>query len=403
MIAPALQLHGALLSDPQRRTYQAGLAESHQVACRVELLDQNEQVRSTIGGDGPVQVLGGQVDVDTTQPVTRQATLSLLDPQRKLALAPNGGGEYGLFAGDMVRVWRGDYIPTLGMVWCPVFTGPVTNYSSTWPEVSVQAVGKEALGLDPHLTLGTITIRHGTLLTSAIKRVLAPTGEAAYSFPALTHRLAHKLSLPRLSEPWVHAQHLARTANRQLYYDGRGRLVLRQHSSSPLFTFHDGDGGTLLGAPSSGYDFTSFRNTVDVVGGKPKKAKQSVHVLETVAGGNPLSPVALARHGQAQHLTTSINDSQLLRTAKAEALAKTTLRSALLLATDPSGSQFDTLPVPHLEERDRVRISLADGSTSLMELQRWTIPLTADSMPVGIHRILRWQTRYRSTRPGRRR
>lgn len=403
MIYPSLEVGGKLLTTTQLTIYSAALAQSHVVTARVQLLDSNEDVRSELGV-GPIGVLGGQVDVDTTADgATRSASLTLLDPRRKLTLSPNGGGEYGLFCGDLVRVWRGDYVDALHrFVWCPIFTGPVTSFSIAYPEVSIECIGKEALALDPHLTLATITAHHGTLVTTAIRRVMAPTGEQGFTrFAETTARLAHNVSLPRWSEPWAAAKRLAGNANRQLYYDGRGHLVLRKRSRNPVYTFRSGEDGTLLAAPSAAYDFTAFRNAVDVRGGKPKKAKQTVRVFETVAKSNPLSPGALARNGVPQYLTETIDDSQILRRAKAEAVAHTTLAAGLDLTLDPSSNTFDTLPIPHLEERDLVRVQLVHGMATI-ELKRFSIPLGGDSMSVGISRTMRWKTKYRRSRPGRR-
>lgn len=401
MIRPTFD--GSKLNETQLRAYETGLSLSRYVAVRVELLDANERVQAELT-TGPVAgITGGQVDVDTTDDsgADRRATLSVLDPDRKLTLDPTPS-DYGVFAGTFLRVQRGDWVDALGgYVWCPVFTGPVASFTRDHPEVAITGVGKEALALDPYVTLSAITIPRGTLVTDAIKRVMHSTGEARFRFPVLHTRLGHRLSVPRLSQPWRVAQKLAGTADRHLFYDGRGLLRMRRLPVHPVYTFRPGDRSILLTEPALSYDFTQFRNTVDLTGGKPAKHKTRLHVLETVARSHPLSPGALARNGVPVYAVTVIDDEQILRRARAEEIARSNLRGSLTVATDPTGSTFDTLPVPHLEPRDVVRVYTDHGYISV-RLRMWTIPLTSDSMPVGIHRVMRWRTRYRHTRRGRR-
>jgi hypothetical protein len=391
---------GAKVNETQLRAYEAALGRSRYMSVRVELLDHDERVQAELAS-GPLGVTGGQVDIDTTSDgPTRTLSLSILDPDRKLNLDPTPT-DYGIFAGSFVRVSRGDWVDALGdYVWCPVFCGVVSSFTRDHPEVQITGIGKEALGLDPYVTLSTITIPRGTKVTEAIHRVMAGTGERRYRFPAIHTRIGHGKSVPRLSQPWRVAQKLAGTADRQLYYDGRGLLVMRRRPLHPAYTYLPGERSVLLTAPALTYDFTTFRNTVDVTGGVPAHHKGKLHVMTTVAKGNPLSPGALARNGVPIYAVVVVDDEQILRRARAEQIGRSNLAGALTVATDPSGSTFDGLPIPHLEEGDIVRVHTEDGYITL-RMRVWTIPLTADSMPVGIKRVARWRVRYRHTRRGR--
>lgn len=400
MIRPTF--NGSKLNETQLRAYEAALADSRFVGVRVQLLDSDERVQSELSA-GPTGVLGGQVDIDTTAPegADRTLTLSILDPDRKITLDEHPS-DYGVFVGSFVRVFREDYVDELGgFVSCPVFTGPVASFARDHPEVALTARGKEALALDPYVMLSSLSIARGTTVVETLKRIMNTTGERRYAFPVLHTRLGHHLSVPRLAQAWRSAQKLARTTNRQLFYDGRGLLRLRGIQNDAVFTFKDGDRSMLLQAPALAYDFTSFRNTADVSGGHPRKHKPKVHELVTVAAGNPLSPAALARNGVPLHAVEVIDDEQIHRKAHAIELGRAAVASGLMLQTDPSQSAFDALPVPHLEPGDVVRVATEHGYT-LIRMRQWTIPLTADSMPVGIRRTLRWRTRYRHTRRGRR-
>jgi hypothetical protein len=400
MIRPSF--NGSKVNETQLRAYEDALAESHFVGVRVQLLDANEQVQSELAS-GPTGVLGGQVDIDVTSDgADRTLSLSILDPSRKITLDETPS-DYGLFVGSFVRVYREDYVAELGgFVSYPVFTGPVSSFARDHPEVALTARGKEALALDPYVMLSALSITRGTLVTTAIKRIMGTSGERRYQFPELHTRLGHHLSVPRLSQAWRASQKLAGTANRQLFYDGAGYLRLRRRLDDAVFTFRDGDRSMLLQAPALAYDFTEFRNTADVTGGVPKKHKQKVHELVTVAAGNPLSPGALKRNGVPMHATTVIDDEQILRRAGAIERGRAAVSAGLMLQTDPSQSAFDALPVPHLEPGDVVRVATDHGYT-LIRMRQWTIPLTSESMPVGIRRTLKWRTRYRHTRRGRRR
>lgn len=399
MIRPMFQ--GSKVNETQLRAYEAALAESRFVGVRVQLLDADERVQSELN-TGPTGVLGGQVDIDVSSDgADRTLTLAVLDPEKKITLDEHPS-DYGLFVGSFIRVYREDYVAELGgFVSCPVFTGPIASFSRDHPEVAITARGKEALALDPYVMLSAISATRGTLVVTAIKRIMNTTGERRYSFPNLHTRLAHHLSVPRLSQPWRASQKLAGTAERQLFYDGAGFLRLRRRINDPVFTFRDGDQSTLLQAPALAYDFTEFRNTADVTGGTPKKHKGRIHELVTVAAGNPLSPGALARNGVPMHATTVIDDEQILRHASAIRRGRAAVAAGLLLQADPSQSAFDALPVPHLEPGDVVRVATEHGYMTV-RMRQWTIPLTSDSMPVGIRRTLKWRTRYRHTRRGRR-
>ena len=408
MILPTFA--GKLLTRSQLEAYHRALASSHRVAVRLQLLNPNEKVRAELAIATPangIGVTGGQVDVDTTggnsQP-TRQLTLSLLDPHRRFHLEPDSVADYGLFVGDLIRVFRGDYVSELGgWVWCPVITGPVTGFQNDYPEVQITAVGKESLLLDPYLTLSAVTATRGTKVTTAIKRVLEESGEGKIALGNLSARIGHRFNLPRLSQPWLAVHRLAANAGGRFpYYDGRGVLRLKlPGTKDPVYTFKHGAGGVLLQAPELAYDFTTFHNTADVSGGTPKKTKKKVHVVETVAASNPLSPGALARNGHPRHSVIVVDDSNILRRAQAIDRGRAAVAGGLLLGTDPSQSQFDTLPIPHLEELDLVRVQ-TEGGSILLKMNRWTIPLDGDTMPVGLHRVQRWRARYRPTRRGRR-
>lgn len=408
MIRPTLG--GKLLTRGQLEAYHRTLASSHRVALRLQLLNPSEKIRAEVAIATPangIGITGGQVDVDTTSgptSPTRQLTLTLLDPRRRFHLAPDSVADYGLFVGDMIRVLRGDLSSELGgWVWCPVFTGPVTGFQNDYPEVTINAVGKESLLLDPWLTLSAVTATRGTKVATAVRRILEGTGERKIDLGGMTARIGHRMNVPRLSQRWLAIHRVIANAGRTPFYDGRGYLRAKPGATKdPVYTFRHGADGVLLQAPELGYDFTSFHNTADVSGGTPKKTKKKVHAIETVARGNPLSPGALARNGAAQYAVTVIDDANILRRARAIERGRAAVAGGLLLSTDPSASTFDSLAIPHLEEGDLVRVQ-TEGGSILLRLSRWTIPLDGDSMPVGVHRVMRWRARYRPTRRGRRR
>src|SRR5262249_10666449 len=90
------------------KQYEAALRHSRKMYLDVRVLDRNEQQISTL--TTPLSlVTDGQVDVDTTQPVQRSISLTVVDPMHRLHLDPATPHRGSLFPGQLLRVIRWDF------------------------------------------------------------------------------------------------------------------------------------------------------------------------------------------------------------------------------------------------------------------------------------------------------
>lgn len=302
----------------------------------------------------------------------------------------------GFVAGDYMQVTTGaDWVDV------PVFWGPITALERDGDQVTITGSGKEALGLAPVMLWTPLTIRKGTQRTTAIRRVLEAIGEARFDLAELNNKVTNTWSLDRHAEPWKYAVLLAKYANRQLFYDGLGRAKMRQYPANRVWLFHGGPGGTLLSKPKISYDIGDARNTVEVLGGTPKGSKTKIRVVAQPNASNPLSSYTLRRNGKRRYLVESVENDVTTKKA-AQDIADRTL-DGLLTAT--VSFEFETLPIPHLEEGDRVAVLVPDtyatgpsrlltGTNYEFSLQRFTLPLTSgESMTIGVNRRVSWRAR----------
>ena len=302
----------------------------------------------------------------------------------------------GFMTGDFAQVTTAaDWVDV------PVFWGPITTLERDGDQVSIGGSGKEVLGLAPAMLWNPLTLRKGTVRTTAIRRVLQAIGEARFDLPELANRISNTWSLDRHAEPWKYAVRLAKYADRQLFYDGLGRAKMRRYPQNRAWLFRGGPGGTLLSKPKISYDIADARNTVEVLGGTPKGKKKKIRATAQPNPSNPLSAWTLRRNGKRRYLVEVV-ENDVTKQSTATHIADRTL-DGLLTAT--VSFEFETLPIPHLEEGDRVAVLVSDtyatgparllvGSHYEFSLQRFTLPLTSgESMSIGVNRRVSWRRR----------
>lgn len=362
------------LTATERGAYERALRSSHVRRIDVDVLTLDGEVLSKID---PV-LLGGQVNVDLDAEVTRSASLQFLDPRHALNFDTDSPDDGALYADRMIRVRYGVHVEALGRwVWCPVFVGPVTKLSRAGDVVQVEAQGKEAL------VRGAIwrplTLKKGAKVTDAIRTLMRDRGgETQFDFPDLSQRLPKARSLDRLVEIWATALSLARGVNRQLFYDGAGRLVLRALPGSVVYTFSAGTGGDVLSDLNVSYELGDVKNVVEVKGQPPKGKKDRVRGVAVAPASHPLNPARLGRKDAPRYLVETIEDSSI-RTDKAareraEAILEDRLREVVTVT-------FDSLPIPHLDPGDLVRVK-TDELAVTFRVRQFSIPLSSDGAPV---------------------
>lgn len=327
-------------------------------------------------GDLTDRLQDGQVNIDTSGEADRQCSLTLDDPNHSLNLDSDAPGDGALYADRMVRVDYGLYVDALARwVDVPVFTGPVVTMNRSGAAVELSCLGKE------HLAKGQcwrpLSLKKGTNTGDAIKYILRErAGEDRFAFGTTRHRLPKGVNLDRLAQPWAAAKTLAASIGRQLYYDGAGVCRLRTPPGGSLFTFTD---ALVTSDPQVTYDLANIINTTWVKGFKPKgKPRVTAYAVAPVT--HPLSPNRLGRNGTPRFFVELIEKDGVRSNTDALRLARANLRNKLL---EGVSATFDSLPVPHLDPGDVVRLSTEDTSLTFV-LRQASIPLThAGVMSVG--------------------
>lgn len=369
------------LSSATLRAFQSTLITHHEIDVHVSIQDLSGNTLALVRD----RLIDGQVNVDADADVTRSATVTLLDPDRSLPFDSNAPADGALYLDRMIQIV---YYVLVGGVWVgtPVFTGPVTKLSRSDAVVNVEAQGKETLAMGGVWT--PISLHTGTRKTSAIVSLLqSRAGENRFSIPDLPSKMPGPITLGRAEPSWPTALRLARSLNRQLFYDGSGVCRLRTFPATSTYVFSDLT--NITARPQIGYTTSSedFANTVIVNGQAPKgPATAGAMVMNrpthtaVAPASHSLSPIRLGRNGVPRHLVKVIEDDTINSTPAATALANSTLATALLQAVDAS---FESLPIPHLEPLDVCTMVSGAGSTTF-PLRQFSLPLVAGaSMSVG--------------------
>ena len=361
----------------QRRMFEDGLCATHERRITIDVLHLNGDHAGTLG----LVAMDGQLVV--TKPaadaVARTLTLNFVDTDRTLDFSPTSPGE-NVFFDRMIRVHDNRYIPSLGWVSTAIFTGPVQTFRRNGSEVELTAHGKERLAMQSQWS--PTTLHKGMHKVAAIRKLLADTGETEFDFPNLPdrgNRLPEKKSLDRFGTPWAVAQKIARSMNRQLYYDGHGVCRLRKHPERTSFHFEGGDGGSVLSEPDVTRDLSDFHNVWLVLGKKPKGAKHRAHKVVRIPPSHPLSPESLGRSGSPRVLAEKIEDSSLRSQQECRRVGEQHMRDAI---RGTVAASFEAVPIPHLTEGDLHVLSLSHSSVQF-RLWEFTLPLAGASMSVG--------------------
>lgn len=374
-------------SVAEQRDILTTLASTYRARTRVAVMSFDQTNRTDI----TAHLVDGQVDIDATADVTRSATLSLDDPNRSLPFDSDHPADTALFLDRMIRV---DYEVLVDDEWIPlpIFTGPVTKLDRNGSQVTVECQGKETLLLGA--AWRSMTLRKGLARTDAIGRLLTEGnpvyGEARRSIPDLVSRLPKHVALTRVSVPWVEARKIARSLNRQLYYDGAGVARLRSWPNRVGFTFrsdlHVTSDPQITIDPSAG-----LVNAVAVLGVVPKGSKHHVKAVAVAPANHPLSPQRIGRY-----LLPSggyVQDDSIKTSREAQDRADQLLADGLRQAVDVS---FDSRVVPFLDPGDLCSVR-SDELSVTFRLSKASIPLTASdgaaSMSVGYHREVAYRVR----------
>ncbi len=355
----------------------------------VEVLDLDGDLLSHLDAE----VLDGQVTVDVSREPTRILEMTFLDASRSIQFEPDSPGDAPLHRKRMIRVIDARYVAELDLwVECEVFTGPIWKFDREGAVVSITGHGKELQAMGNKWK--PVTYGKKVKKTYVIKDLMAETGETALAVPDLPATMPERLTVTRMDTIWPRAKKVAASMDRQLFYDGRGVLVMRRLPSRPVFTF---DERHLLTEVSIERDPEGVFNVFETIGAKPKGSKRRVRAIEKLPAGHPLSTRSLGRNGQPHYLVKREENRQIKTLAEARARAERMRDDASKVIVNYT---YDCVPIPHLDENDLVRV-ITDEGTLHLRMTRWSFPLGWDGAPpmsVGV--IKRTTRRHTGARRG---
>lgn len=364
------------LSHADLRTFHRGLTRTHSRRIHVGVYDLDGNVLTHLTPD----VLDGQVIVDTTQgpdQPTRILDMTFLDPTRSVHFEPDAPGDAPLHRSRVVQVIDARRVPELeDWVECEVFTGVVFDFDREGALCSLVAHGMERQAMGAKWT--PVTYQKHTRKTDALKDLLDDAGEPALGgIPDLSARMPERMTVTRMDPILPRALRLASSMDRQLFWPGHGRPVLRRIPSRPVFTFTEAH---LLSEVKIDRDIEGVHNTFVAVGAKAKGAKKRPYAVESLPPANPLSSDperGIGRNGKKLRLVKREENRQIKTRDEAKARAKR-------MRDEGSGAlvtySFDSLPIPHLDENDLVRV-VTDEGTFRVRMEKWTLPLGFEGAP----------------------
>lgn len=385
------------LSDADLRTFHRGLVQTHERRIRVAVYDLDGNVLTHLTPD----VLDGQVMVDATggpdQP-TRILDLSFLDPSRSIHFEPASAGDAPLHRSRVIQVIDSRRVPDLeDWIDVEVFTGIVWDFDRQGAEVTLVAHGMERQALGQ--AWKPATYKKHRKKTEVIKEILAAAGEPALGgIPDLAARMPERMTVARMDSPWPRAKRLAASMDRQLFYPGPGKPVLRRLPSRPVFTFRDDR--HLLTEVKIDRDPEGVFNTFVAVGSKKKGGKHRPQAVATLPPSHPLNPrpvTGIGRNGKELRLVNREENRQIKSNAEARARANRMADAGARVLVNYS---FDSIPIPHLDENDLVRVVTEQG-TFLIRMEKWSLPLGFEGAPPMTVGDVRRTTRPRHKRGNR--
>ncbi|MDN4162941.1 hypothetical protein [Nocardioides abyssi] len=374
-----------MYTKAEREALDTALMTSHSVKVVVRVTDLVGNPQRDVSH----MLLGGQVDVDTAGEVSRTLQVTLFDPTGTVSFDSEDPSEAAMYMNRMIEVEYGVKANS-GNRWLfmPIFAGPIVSLSRNSDTIEITCFGKE------HLARGVLwtnfKAKKGANKVDVIKRLMREhAGETKFDLPELPNaRLGDDFSMVALKQtPWQGAQHLARSMDRVLYYGGDGRLRLKPARGNNVFTFRGGDAGTLMSTPNISFNAQEAKNAVIVKG---KKTKEKAVVGRAVAQRtHPLSPWRLGRKVNGEivplYLTEVVENDSITSKNAADVKAHNILADYLEQQVEIA---FDSLPVPYLEEYDRVKLDF-ESYGSQFTLRQFSIPLTiGDTMTLGYNRRL---------------
>lgn len=378
------------LNANQRRIFYRSLRDHHTVVPTVQVLNpQHKRV-----ADISHMLVDGSVTVSSDADTTRSSSIQIANPDgRRIGFGKGDPNDGALHLNNMLRIilsyWAPDYPDAMGTVDVPIFCGPVVAVTHDDDTMNIEALGKEHYAL--RAVWDPVTFAQVNYTVDLIRWIMRRAGETRFDIPTprdLPRLTTEAVTLWPQSQPWKHAQKLARSLDRQLFYDGRGICRLRKEPRNPVWTFRDGERGTITQNPTVSFDVDNVRNLVWVKGRKPK-GRERVDGWAQLPASNPFSPQRLGR-GTDNSTQPNNNGGTLLEVVENDHIKTNRLcheRAVDILnkrMIQTVNVDFSTVTIPHLEPGDKVAIDSEDTGVQLeFRMRDYVIPLTGGEMSVG--------------------
>lgn len=321
--------------------------------------------------------LDGQVNVNLGQGdgVSRSLTVNLFDPTRAIGLDVANVGEGVVTPRYLIQTWRGMYVDALdewvdipaGVFWfnAPTRSGDV---------LSIEGQGKESLARSG--VVKQIAFTPSANKMTVLRTILESIGETRFRLEPTTARMGVAWTLTTAMTYWGACQSIASGMGRQLFYDAEGYVVCRPTPVDPVYTFRQGNGGTIRTEPEFGYGADNAFNVVQATGATPKGQNTPI-VRQAVVGST--HPMYLLRNGKFVPLRYDISNDKLTTAAQVQSLANTTLASVV---QDTQTGGWDSSPVWHLDEGDVVHVTDATDDAGTDATYGINVRMTSFSFPL---------------------
>jgi hypothetical protein len=360
------------LTAAEQALFEFSLYNGYQLKITLQVLDLNHAYLADVS----TMLQDGQVNYDYNEAVTSSASMTLLDPDQAIGFDTSSPADGALYADRMIRIVYSVYSEWLPKwVDVPIFCGPVTKAKRDDAIVSVECQGKEKLLMKPRLAWTTKTYKKGEKASSVIISFAKLMGETRFDIPSTSRTLSKDKSVKIDTEPWEFLQGIAGDKKlRQLWYDGRGVLRMRDRPTKPVWAFTE---PTLTSVPKLDYNHDEIRNTAYVKGATPTGKKQLTAKRYLTSGGS--TPTALGRNGTKTYLVEEAEDDAYDTQKEVDGAAEDLLKT---VENANVGFDIDSFVIPHLEVGDMFLLSVPDVSMNLMQDQ-FAIPLKAGAQTNG--------------------
>lgn len=335
------------------------LAESHQVATRVQLFLTTGQVVD-------LEHTGGSVTVDRSQAIRRSCTVTCADP----SLIPRSPSDQLATYGARLRVARGVYygdgtseLVPLGLFRLDSVDGDISEGPVTLQGKDLSAIVSDDKFTEPYTATGTIVGATTALIQRSIPTadvisliVDAPIGSRTFDVEA---------------DPWAGAQEIAAAGGAEVFCNADGVFVISSLpellTTPPVWSVEAAEGGVYI----SGKRGMTSDNVKNGWLARGENTADNVAPVSYLATDNdPNSPTYWG--GPFGRRPGFYSSSTLTTLAACTQAAN--LKLAQGKAPNATGD-FSSLPNPALEPGDVLRVLHPDGSRELHQAASFSVPL----------------------------